>query len=103
MVTLQKLKASPSTFDGVRAARMGGYGFCFYGPYQHFWYGLLDKYFPTKSLPHFGTKVSFGPLGTRYTSLACQMQMSWLVAVADVFHEVVCAILSHGRNSLSHT
>ena len=41
----------------MRAARMGGYGFCFYGPYQHFWYGLLDKFFPTKSLPHFGAKV----------------------------------------------
>ena len=55
--TLQKTSAAPQSFDAVRAARMGGYGFCFYGPYQHFWYGLLDKFFPTKSPSHFGTKV----------------------------------------------
>ena len=40
---------------------MGSYGFCFYGPYQHFWYGQLDKFFPTKSLAHFGSKVHMAP------------------------------------------
>ena len=39
---------------------MGGYGFCFYGPYQHFWNGQLDKFFPTRSLAHFGSKVCLG-------------------------------------------
>ena len=64
LVTPQKLNSAPQSFDAVRAARMGGYGFCFYGPYQHFWYGQLDKFFPTKSLAHFGTKVNFcAPLG----------------------------------------
>ena len=57
---LQKTRATPQSFDAVRAARMGGYGFCFYGPYQHFWYGQLDKFFPTKSLAHFGSKVCSG-------------------------------------------
>ena len=58
---LQKMNTAPQSFDSVRAARMGGYGFCFYGPYQNFWYGLLDKFFPTKSLSHFGTKVCTQP------------------------------------------
>ena len=84
-MTLQKLKTSSTTFDGVRAARMGGYGFCFYGPYQHFWYGLLDKYFPTKSLPHFGTKVSLASLGIKYTPLSCQQQHCWLILLIPVF------------------
>ncbi|CAL5224464.1 g7155 [Coccomyxa viridis] len=52
-----RARATPQSFDAVRAARMGGYGFCFYGPYQHFWYGQLDKFFPTRSLAHFGSKV----------------------------------------------
>jgi len=58
---MQKMSTAPQRFDSVRAARMGGYGFCFYGPYQNFWYGLLDKFFPTKSLSHFGAKVCIEP------------------------------------------
>ena len=101
-MTLQKLKASPTTFDGVRATRMGGYGFCFYGPYQHFWYGLLDRYFPTKSLPHFGTKVSAPSLSIRYTPLSCKKQSFWLILLIPRFlwnkcvsHCLIAGITSH--------
>ena len=72
-VTLQKVNSAPQNFDAVRAARMGGYGFCFYGPYQHFWYGQLDKFFPTKSLAHFGSKVCYcAPLGLQDLLLSGQ-------------------------------
>ena len=54
---MQRLPGQSKGFDGVRAARMGGFGFAFYGPYQHFWYKYLDKLFPTKSVPHFASKV----------------------------------------------
>lgn len=54
---VQRLPGQSKGFDGVRAARMGGFGFAFYGPYQHFWYKYLDKLFPTKSVPHFASKV----------------------------------------------
>ncbi len=54
---MQKLPGQSAGLDAVRAARMGGFGFAFYGPYQHYWYKYLDKLFPTKSVPHFASKV----------------------------------------------
>ena len=40
-----------------RSARMGTFGLFFYGPYQHWWYGLLNQQWPLKSTSHFLTKV----------------------------------------------
>lgn len=54
---MQNLPGQKQGLDAVRAARMGGFGFVFYGPYQHFWYKHLDRLFPTKSVPHFAWKV----------------------------------------------
>ncbi|CAL8463749.1 g3283 [Coccomyxa elongata] len=53
----KKLPGQSAGLDAVRAARMGGFGFAFYGPYQYYWYKYLDKLFPTKSVPHFASKV----------------------------------------------
>eukprot|EP00894_Picocystis_sp_ML_P004569 jgi/Pico_ML_1/55086/g836.t1 len=37
---------------------MGTFGFFFYGPYQHYWYGYLDRLFPVKKkVSHFVSKV----------------------------------------------
>ncbi|KAK9842253.1 hypothetical protein WJX81_002847 [Elliptochloris bilobata] len=48
---------APGGIDAARLARMGGFGLLFYGPYQFYWYRALDSFFPTKSVPHFLSKV----------------------------------------------
>lgn len=46
-------------YDPYRASRMLSFGFLFYGPLQHFWYGFLDRQFNRKTyLPHFASKVA---------------------------------------------
>jgi hypothetical protein len=58
---LQGVTRSGHDIDPVRAARMGGFGFCFYGPFQLHWYRFLDRMFPTNSLPNFASKVMLMP------------------------------------------
>ena len=41
-----------------RTLRMGGFGFLFYGPFQHFWYAALAQRFPGVSTVNFLSKVS---------------------------------------------
>ena len=36
---------------------MGTFGLLFYGPFQHWWYGLLNQQWPLKVVSHFATKV----------------------------------------------
>ncbi|KAK9865198.1 hypothetical protein WJX84_011265 [Apatococcus fuscideae] len=60
--------------DLKRTARMGIYGTIFYGPFQHIWYGLLDRIWPTKQFNHFLCKLlanqfALGPI-TLVTSFA---------------------------------
>lgn len=45
-----------------RSARMGTFGLFFYGPYQHWWYSLLNQRWPLRSAPHFLTKISLNQL-----------------------------------------
>jgi len=56
---IQNAKAEKKDgFDRARACRMGTFGFFFYGPYQHYWYGFLDRLFPVKKkVSHFVSKV----------------------------------------------
>ena len=42
-----------------RTVRMGGFGFFFYGPFQHYWYQALAARFPGKTAASFLTKVSY--------------------------------------------
>lgn len=46
----------------MRTARMFGFGFCFYGPFQHLWYNLLDWSMPVKNFTNFASKVWLGGL-----------------------------------------
>lgn len=48
---------SPKTFAADRLLKMGAWGFCFYGPYQHFWYRALAKALPGKDVPSFLSKA----------------------------------------------
>jgi len=50
------------SIDLKRAACMGSFGFMFYGPYQHWWYGLLGSRWPSKSTSDFLIKVSLNQL-----------------------------------------
>jgi protein Mpv17 len=52
----------PPAFDAVRAARMFGFGFLFYGPYQHWWYRALDGVLPGRSTGAFLGKVAANQL-----------------------------------------
>lgn len=45
-----------------RSARMGTFGLLFYGPFQHWWYGLLNQQWPLKVVSHFATKVALNQL-----------------------------------------
>ena len=45
----------------ARTARMGGFGFLFYGPFQQFWYAGLAQRFPGVSTPAFLTKARLMP------------------------------------------
>lgn len=47
-----------STYDASRALRMGSFGLVCYGPYQHYWYGALDKLFPARTISNFVAKVT---------------------------------------------
>ena len=54
----QKQLQPGQDIDLVRTARMAGFGFLFYGPLQHRWYGLLASKFPGSSTPNFLSKVT---------------------------------------------
>ena len=53
---------SSSSYDPIRAARMGTFGLFFYGPYQHYWYRALDRSFAAKTIPNFFAKVTLNQL-----------------------------------------
>ncbi|RMZ57705.1 hypothetical protein APUTEX25_001905 [Auxenochlorella protothecoides] len=48
--------------DWPRSVRIASFGFLLYGPYQYWWYGALARSFPTRSLPHFLSKVAANQL-----------------------------------------
>jgi len=59
----KKEGSSAKAYDPLRAGRMLGYGLIFYGPLQHYWYGLLDRTFHRRTyLPHFVSKVALNQL-----------------------------------------
>eukprot|EP00775_Hariotina_reticulata_P011773 gene11773-11918_t len=57
-------------FDPVRTLRMFGFGFVFYGPYQYYWYNLLDHLMPIKNTPNFLSKVALNQLALAPVVLA---------------------------------
>ena len=49
---------------------MGLFGLLFYGPYQHWWYGLLDRSFPGRSTQAFASKVTLNQVALAPVVLA---------------------------------
>lgn len=62
--------APPFALDLPRAARMALFGLLFYGPYQHWWYGQLDKSFPGQSTQAFASKVTLNQVALAPVVLA---------------------------------
>ena len=62
--------AAPFSLDLPRAARMGLFGLLFYGPYQFWWYGLLDRSFPGRSTQAFASKVTLNQVALAPVVLA---------------------------------
>lgn len=54
--------AEPAPYDPSRTLRMFGFGLCFYGPYQYYWYNLLDHLMPIKTTATFLAKVASNQL-----------------------------------------
>jgi hypothetical protein len=54
-------KAAP--YDPARTLRMLGFGLLWYGPYQFYWYNLLDWAMPARSTANFVAKVRAGQGG----------------------------------------
>lgn len=48
-----------AAYDPMRTLRMFGFGFCWYGPYQYYWYSLLDHMMPLKNTVNFLSKVGY--------------------------------------------
>jgi hypothetical protein len=54
---LQSQGKQAAAYDPTRTLRMLGYGLLWYGPYQYYWYNLLDFFMPVKNTVNFLTKV----------------------------------------------
>lgn len=55
---LQRNGRSQPAFEAPRTARMLGFGFLWYGPFQHWWYGMLAEKFPGTAVRSFLPKVA---------------------------------------------
>lgn len=52
----------PTKYDPYRTLRMFGFGACWYGPCQYYWYNLLEWLMPIKNTPNFLCKVTANQL-----------------------------------------
>ncbi|KAG1676347.1 hypothetical protein FOA52_001142 [Chlamydomonas sp. UWO 241] len=48
---------SPADYDALRTLTMFGFGFCWYGPFQYYWYNVLEWLMPLKNTTNFFCKV----------------------------------------------
>lgn len=69
---------------------MFGFGLCWYGPYQYYWYNLLDHLMPLKNTANFLTKV--------------RVRAACLMLIAQRAHAVLTPRLGHPAvDSRRHT
>lgn len=75
---VQSRGKSPAAYDPLRTLRMFGFGLCWYGPYQFYWYNLLDYFMPLKTTANFLTKVSEGCMPAAVsTTGTCSVNSYW--------------------------
>ncbi|MEW5307254.1 MAG: hypothetical protein WDW36_009662 [Sanguina aurantia] len=73
-------------YDWTRTARMFGFGCCFYGPYQYYWYNLLDHLMPVKTTLTFLAKVSANQLLLAPVTLSAVF--FWNLSLSGRAHEL---------------
>jgi len=54
--------SSSNSYEACRTLRMAGFGLLFYGPYQYYWYSLLEHLMPRRTVPNFVAKVAANQL-----------------------------------------
>jgi hypothetical protein len=54
--------SSNNSYDACRTLRMAGFGLFFYGPYQYYWYSLLEHLMPARTAANFVCKVAANQL-----------------------------------------
>jgi len=54
--------AGQKPYDPRRTLRMAGFGLLFYGPYQYYWYSLLEHLAPARTAANFVAKVAANQL-----------------------------------------
>lgn len=54
--------SSAPPYDACRTLRMAGFGLLFYGPYQYYWYSLLEHAMPQRTVANFVSKVAANQL-----------------------------------------
>jgi protein Mpv17 len=59
---LSRENKSPRNLRPMRTTRMLTFGLCFYGPFQHWWYGALSQTFPGKGVRSFLIKVTLNQI-----------------------------------------
>ncbi|GAX77904.1 hypothetical protein CEUSTIGMA_g5346.t1 [Chlamydomonas eustigma] len=77
----ESTSSSGKTYNPWRTLRMFGFGLCWYGPYQYYWYNLLDWVFPTKTLANFLSKVASNQLLLAPCTLTAVF--AWNLPLAD--------------------
>lgn len=69
------------SWDAARTLRMLGFGLLWYGPYQFYWYNLLDWMMPAKSTANFLSKVALNQLALAPVVLA--VVFAWNLALTQ--------------------
>lgn len=78
-------RAAPE-YDPLRTLRMLGFGLLWYGPYQFYWYALLDWAMPARSTQNFIAKVALNQLALAPVVLA--VVFSWNLALTGAGAEI---------------
>lgn len=78
-------KTAPD-WDAARTARMLGFGLMWYGPYQFYWYNLLDWAMPARTTQNFAAKVALNQLALAPVVLAVVFawNLAWTGHAAEV-------------------
>lgn len=79
--TAEKEGKPLDAYDPWRTLRMFGFGFCWYGPFQYYWYNALDWMMPIRNNLNFFVKVASNQLVLAPCTLSAVF--AWNLALMD--------------------
>lgn len=87
-------------YDACRTLRMAGFGLLFYGPYQYYWYSLLEHLMPARTVPNFAAKVAANQLFLAPVTLTAAF--AWHLAfssaaASSAYSSSACASSASGK------